>query len=123
MSNPCRQFRTMIMTGGAKLLIVRGCATVAEGRQATNHPSHRNNKAKQHKVRVASRCGVNALHKTAHQVTDGTLSPDLTFLCGHGGFSHAKRAFNFAYCRPFSTLHRSLYVTYTEVRIVIALTV
>jgi len=34
-----------------------------------------------------------------------------------------KSAFNFAYCLRFSTLHRSQYVTYTELRIVIALTV
>lgn len=37
--------------------------------------------------------------------------------------SSGKRAFNFAYCRPFSTLHRLLDLSYTEVRIVIALTV
>ena len=33
MSTACRQFRTSKMIGSHKLLIVQGCATVAEGRQ------------------------------------------------------------------------------------------
>ena len=34
-----------------------------------------------------------------------------------------KRTFNFAYCRPFSTLHRLPNLSYTEARSVILLTV
>jgi hypothetical protein len=33
MSSDCRQFRTGIMTNSDKLLIKKGCATVAESRQ------------------------------------------------------------------------------------------
>lgn len=57
MSNPCRQFRTRIMTAAAKLLIVRASATVAEERQATGTASHPNNNAQRNKAHAASsRC-------------------------------------------------------------------
>jgi len=45
------------MTGEAKLLIVGGCATVAEERHEPLAASHPNNKHKQTKVNAASRCG------------------------------------------------------------------
>ena len=43
MSTGCRQFRTTIMTGSHKLLIVQGCATVAEGRQGGQEVTPPNN--------------------------------------------------------------------------------
>ena len=46
MLSDCRQFRTTIMTGSYKLLIVKGGATVAEGRQGGQELTPPNNNRK-----------------------------------------------------------------------------
>lgn len=66
MSNPCLLFRTRIMTGAAKLLIVRESATVAEDRQATGTASHSNNKAQRNKAHADSSCGEKTCSTSAH---------------------------------------------------------
>ena len=56
MSSHCRHLRTRFTTAMAKLLIAEGCATVAEGRQATNRSSRRNNNFFRRKVKPTSSC-------------------------------------------------------------------
>ena len=76
MSSQCRALRTAIMTGEAKLLIVVGCATVAEKRHEYLATSHPNNKHKQAKVNAASRCGAKTSSTAAlKKMTGGTVLP------------------------------------------------
>jgi hypothetical protein len=64
------------MTGEAKLLIVVGCATVAEERHEYLATSHPNNKHKQAKVNAASRCGAKTSSTAAlKKMTGGTVWP------------------------------------------------
>ena len=110
------------MSGGAKLLIPHGSAAVAEGRQARLHRHIQTTEApatrlswlrvvaSAQRVLADDNKGValnQALLRSGRQVCDPCR----------------KKAFDFAYCRPFSTLHRFSDLSYTEVRIVIALTV
>jgi len=115
MSSQCRHFRTSIMTGRHKLLIVQGSMAVAEGRQGRAPASHQYNKIKQHKGNATLKCSLRTRRRNPIR--------HLNVLVQRGRNSTLKRTFNFAYCRPFSTLHRPLHLSYTDVRIVIALTV
>ncbi len=54
MLSDCRQFRTSIMTGSYKLLIVKGCATVAEGRQGGQEVTPPNNNRKRYILKAIS---------------------------------------------------------------------
>jgi hypothetical protein len=54
MSTACRQFRTTIMLGSYKLLIVQGCATVAEGRQGGQEVTSPDNNYKRVKLKAVS---------------------------------------------------------------------
>ena len=65
MSSRCRHNRTGIMTTGAKLLIVRGCATVAEGRQAQRCLSGQAGRYRRAEVKADSRRGSGACRHRA----------------------------------------------------------
>ena len=119
MSSQCRHNRTGIMTTGAKVLIVRGSAAVAEGRQAYLRPSPRPSRYK--------RCDVEGNSTTGPEIGRDDAQeprPEPKWIESRVRAKTASQnAFNFAYCRPFSTLHGLHPLPYTEVRIVIALTV
>ena len=54
MSTDCRQFRTTLLTGSHKLLIARGCVTVAEGRQGGQEVTPRYNNRKRAKLKAVA---------------------------------------------------------------------
>ena len=119
MSSKCRLLRTGFGFARAKLLIGKGVATVADGRQVRFGSSDPDNRNKRQKAQVDSACRENATLAFARK-QHGTRSDPAAFWEGRTG---PQNAFDFAYCRPFPTLHRGIYLPYTEVRIVMTLTV
>ena len=73
MSNNCRYFGTRIVTGSHKLLIVKGGATVAEGRQGDGGGSRPDNKKLHCKAKAISR---KALRRSGFAAQAMTAEPD-----------------------------------------------
>ncbi len=74
MSKHCRQDRTAIVSVLDKLLILKGRATVSEGRQRGQLVASPNNIAEQGKAHVLSHCGFETTNFLARFLTLGTES-------------------------------------------------
>jgi hypothetical protein len=110
------------MSARAKPLIAKGSEAVAEGRQGRFHRHFRTTAIPATPLarlrRVAPVQGLLADDHAGAEPDQMLFRP-----VGKAGETLEKRAFDFAYCRPFSTLHRLADLSYTQARIVIALTV